>query len=210
MRQRPRGSWDPRSQEAGSLPQGTNTRARLVRLQVSASEVPELVLSLAPPPHCCRGPGLKNLRDRKGEERRPQAVSCASHPQTHLTPSRAIPTLPEAAIHMCAFTLEAYTPPARAHVHPAPSGGSLAPALCSPVALFRGPVLQLNVKVQLRPLRPAHEPARTPQGGVEGAHPLPHPLPHPETDNHFLGQVGTFKRLVLFSPPKGKPLSAGV
>lgn len=95
-------------------------------------------------------------------------------------------------------------PPARTHAHPAPSGASLAPALCSPVALFRGPVLQLTVKVQLRPLRPAHEPARTPQGGVEGAHPLPHPLPHPETDNHFLGQVGTFKRLVLFSPPKGK------
>lgn len=107
-------------------------------------------------------------------------------------------------------------PPGASQVHTHSPTCPPGPAWLLPLAFLwpssRAHVLQLNVKLPLLP--PSFSPGtsfdlREKQGDFSPA-PLPYPLPHPEIDNHFLGQVRSFKGPESLSPLKGKPLSVGI
>lgn len=85
-----------------------------------------------------------------------------------------------------------------------PSSASLALALGFPLALFQGP----GATTKCESPTPALLSPMT-SSDLIGKHRGLMPCPDPETDNHFLGQVVSSKGPVLFSPPKGKPLSVG-
>lgn len=88
------------------------------------------------------------------------------------------------------------------HTHPTPSGASLVPALGSPLALFRGRVLQVNVKVQPLPPSFSHDPAVTPQEAQRTPTLFPSPCWALRLTITFWDRLGFLKGLCYSVPSK--------